>query len=138
MNYKKKIYWTLVTSLFLAILSLILGSPDNFGLCSKNDIVCLHGYIDQYNSFIVPVFIFSIPTFFIAFLSLFLIEQVFNAWFKFAIIFVPVSIMLIAILPSMGDMFFPSIKEVAIFSLPVIYLIVSLGLIILQAKKLKK
>ncbi|KKQ53560.1 MAG: hypothetical protein US70_C0002G0048 [Parcubacteria group bacterium GW2011_GWD2_38_11] len=138
MNYKKKNYWILIGSTTVSILSLVLGSPDIFGLCVKNDINCLHKYIDISNTVILPFFVFAVPIFIISFIIVFLREQIFNAWSKFAIIFIPISIVSIFFLPSMGDMFFPSIKELAIFLLPVIFLISSLGIIFWESRKAKK
>ncbi|EKE11219.1 MAG: hypothetical protein ACD_15C00117G0001 [uncultured bacterium] len=138
MSYKKKIYSTIAFSVFIILLSLALGSPEILGLCEKDDIGCLHKYIDRYNPIFVPLFVFSVPIFIISFLLLFLREQVFYAWKKFAVIYVPISIILIFTASPSGDLLFPSLKEMFIFALPVTFLITSLAIITVKSLKLRK
>lgn len=135
MNYKKKSSAIIIVSMSIILLSLTLGSPEIVGLCEKNDIECLHGYIDRYNYVFAPLFVFSVPLLFISSLLFFLREKTFNAWAKFAIIYVPISIILIWISSPRGDLLFSSLREIFIFSFPIIFFIISLIVITIKSFK---
>ncbi|HAS00184.1 MAG: hypothetical protein US57_C0011G0037 [Candidatus Moranbacteria bacterium GW2011_GWC2_37_73] len=138
MNYKKKIYWILFASVILIVMGFALALPEIFGLCKRTDASCIDEYIYSHDILSTLLIFFAVPIFIISFIMLFLREQIFDAWLKFAIIFAPSSIIFIAISSPQGDMFFPSIRELAIFLLPVIFLISSFGIIFWESRKAKK
>ena len=94
MSHKKKIYAILTVSAVAFFVSLILALPENFGLCSKADAICIDGYIYSYDGLATLLLMFSVPIFIISVAGLFLKEQILSAWFKFAIIFVPIAVIL--------------------------------------------
>lgn len=138
MNHKKKIYRLLFVATTLTFIGFVLAMPEKFGLCEKNDTKCIHGYINNFDMIVTVLVIFSIPVFIISCSLLFVKEQVFNKWFKFAIIYVPISIVLIAIASPTGDMFFPSLRETLTFLLPIVFFIASLFIIIFEHIKLRR
>lgn len=137
MNYKKKIYWVLVISAILILISLVLGLPENFGLCKKGDISCVHNYIDNFNEIIQITFIFSIPVIIISLVLLFLKEKAFKAWSKFAIIFIPISIILISITPSVKRTLIGFDREIITIGLAIIFFTVSLLIIVVNSARFK-
>lgn len=138
MNYKTKIYWILTVSVITSLISLILALPENFGLCSKNDIVCLHNYIDNFNEIIQVIFIFSIPIIIVSFILLFLREQVFNTWLKFSIIFLLIAIVLIAMAPTVNGTLIGFDKETTTLWLATIFMIVSLLIVVIKSLHLRR
>ena len=95
-----------------------------------------HAYsLDE--KFGAPLIFFSVLSIFSIIALFFLKEQVFVVWKKFAVIYIPISIVIIAISPSQGDMFFPSMQEMLIFALPAIFLVASLAIIITKSLKLR-
>lgn len=137
MNYKIKIYSMLIVSVIAALISLILALPENFGLCTKNDISCLHSYIDNFNEIIQVVLIFSIPIIIVSFVLLFFQEQVFRAWSKFTIIFLPIAVILIVITPSTTGSIDPIEREPLTLFLSVIFLIISIFIIAIKSFRLR-
>lgn len=138
MNHKNKIYGILITSVIAISISLVLALPEKFGLCAKNDINCLHSYIDNFNEIIQVIFFLSIPVVIISFVLLFLREQVFNAWSKFAVIFLPVAVILIIITPTTKKTIIDFDKESVTLLLASIFLITSLLIIFIKSFKLRR
>jgi hypothetical protein len=138
MNHKKKIYWVLIISFVSVAISLVLGLPEIFGLCSKNDISCQHDYIDNFNEIIQISFSFSVPLIVISLILLFLKEQAFKVWLKFAAIFLPIAIVLISLAPITQRTLIGFDREKITLILAAIFFITSLFIIILNFSKQKK
>lgn len=139
MNYKRKVYAILIVSVVAILVSLVLALPEKFGLCAKNDISCLHDYIDNFNEIVQLVFIFSIPIAIISFILLFFQEQIFRVWSKFTIIFLPIAIITVIWMAQGTRGTLISIDEEigSLFS-ATIFLITSLLIIAIKSFKLRK
>jgi hypothetical protein len=137
MNYKKKIYWIVIVSVVTILISLALALPEIFGLCGKNDTICIDEYIYKYDTVAMLLLVFLIPIFFISVVLLFLREQVFNAWSKFSIIFLPIAIILVAITPKINGTLIGFDKESASLALATIFLIVSVFILAFKSFQLR-
>lgn len=138
MGYKTKIYWTLILSFIAALISLVLALPENFGLCAKNDINCLHSYIDSFNEIIQITFIFSIPIIILSFILLFHKERIFFIWSKFTIIFLPIVIILIMITPSNSGSISPFEREPVTLFLAIVFFVVSIFIIATKSSNIRR
>lgn len=135
MNYKKKTALLLLGSIVGLILAFILTSPSSLGLCSPNDKFCF----DPYDEIIgQPLGVFSACLFIISLILLIVREQVFKAWSKFSIIFLPIAIVLIEISPSTSGSIDPIEKEPVTLLSAAIFLIVSILIISIKSFKLRK
>lgn len=134
MGYKKKIIWILLGSIMGFIIAVVLTSPSSLGLCSAGNKFCF----DPYDEIIgQPLGILSVCLFFISMILLFLREQVFHAWSKFSVIFLPIAIVLIVIAPTINGTLIGFDKESAALWLAIIFLIVSLLIIVLKSFRLR-
>lgn len=96
------------------------------------------GYLDSLDDNIgVPLILFSITSVIILLTLLFLREQIFYAWSKFSIIFLPLAIIFVAVAPEYRDVFFTLDKEAYTLSLATIFLVVSLLIIAIKSFKLR-
>jgi len=96
------------------------------------------GYLDSLdNNLGIPLALFSIISIFILLILLFLREQVFHMWSKFAIIFLPIAIIFVAITPEYRDVFFSFDKEMYTLFFATIFLIVSLLIIAIKSFRLR-
>ena len=138
MSYRKKIIAIIVLCLFSFFLSLVLTTPDNFGLCNSRDTDCIHGYIDNFNNIAQVAGFFSISIFIISLILLFSREEIFHTWKKFAIIYILLSLIIITLAPTSAPNIISFDKESATLWLAVIFLIVSLAIIIVKTVKLRR
>jgi len=77
---------------------------------------------------IIPLFIFSLITYKMR-------EEVYQVWWKFARIWIPLSMLAVIISPSYGNWMIPIEKGTVAFALSVLFVIISLVLIIWQSVK---
>lgn len=156
MNYKRKIFFLIVIAVFFAIIGYGLtsfikfefntcgsGFNDTGNLSGKINLApsCAgyRGYLDSLdNNLGVPLALFSVVSVFILFILLFLHEQVFHAWSKFAVIFLPVAIILIAVTPEYRDVFFSFDEEAYTLFFVAVFLVASLIIIAIKSLKLRK
>ena len=157
MNYKKKIIHLIAVAFLCigigyALINLVgfefdacgIGYRGEDGLSEKIELTpSCTGYRDFLesldNKIGVPLVLFSIISIFLLSIQLFLREEIFRSWIRFATVFVPVSLIItIFSSPNDGDMFFPSTEEMSIFSLPTIFLITSILIITVKSLKLRK
>jgi len=132
MNYKKQVQ-------LLAIISTIWVLFDIFFLCQPTggDLICqktpgewiLAPFLES-----IIILILCIPLFFTK-------EAVYFAWRKFAIWYVPISIIYISTASSRSQGSFgysmPSDQEFAMYALPFLFIVISLILIIYKSIKLR-
>lgn len=137
MGYKKKIYYILVASVILAIISLILALPEYSGLCRELDSACIDAYIYRYDALTTSLLIFSACLFSISIILLFLREQIFLAWSKFSIIFFPIAVVLITMTPTTSGTLVGFDKESATLWLAIAFLIASILIIAIKSFKLR-
>jgi len=77
---------------------------------------------------IIPLFIFSLITYKMR-------EGVYRAWWKFARIWIPLSMLAVFVSPSYGNWMIPIEKGTVAFSSSILFVIISLVLIIWQSVK---
>lgn len=134
MSYKKKSYWILLGSIVGFIIAVVLTSPSSLGLCPAGDRFCF----DPYDEIIgQPLGIFSVCLFFLSLILLIMHEQVFRVWLKFAVIFLPVAIILIAITPSTSGSIDPIEREPVTLFLAVVFFVTSLIIIAIKSFRLR-
>jgi|APHig6443717497_1056834.scaffolds.fasta_scaffold253420_1 hypothetical protein len=133
MDYKKKVAWGIIISVVGILIGYYLSSPIKHFVCTKTWCTKIIG-----GDVGMPLFLFSIALFFIFFIFLFIKEEIFNYWKKFAKIFLPVAIILIVITPTQYGGFVGIDKEMVTWILSVLFFIISIGIIIYQSIKLKK
>lgn len=80
---------------------------------------------------IIPLFIFSLITYKMR-------EEVFESWWKFARIWIPLSMLAVLVSPSYGNWMIPIEKGTVAFASSILFVIISLVLIIWQSIKEKK
>ena len=120
MHYKAKIGISIVV--ILAILAISLAREHRFDTVGT------------------IVFLFSLVLIVILAVLLSLQEKVSVAWFKFALVYIPVAVVLIAVMPENSGLmgFYASDKEDYAWLLSILFLIVSLILIIRAHRRLKR
>jgi hypothetical protein len=137
---KKIKKYTLIISFIGAVLFLALffNSDALYKYCYKEG-HCIYLFKNVFNSesFIFPLFIsllillFSVATYFLR-------EEIFTSWFRFARVWVPLSIILVIITPGgSGGGFMPSLidKELTAFLMAGLFLIISTLIIIIKSIK---
>lgn len=106
----------------------------NFKLCGSvwGDCVDMLADVETMLLPIIPLFILSLITYKMR-------EEVFGAWWKFARVFVPLSILAILIAPSYThNWIFPIVKGTIALTSAVLFVIISLVLIVWQSVKERK
>ncbi|EKE20492.1 MAG: hypothetical protein ACD_7C00551G0001 [uncultured bacterium] len=127
MSYGKKISLSIGLMIIMVIIGYLL-----------TEIVRLDFFDSVDESIGIPVFLFSIVLFFIFFIFLFIKEEIFNIWKKFAKIFLPIAIILIIITPTQYGGFVGIDKELATWWLAGLFLVSSVGIIIWKSIELRK
>lgn len=128
---RKQIIIYLISSIVVAVGIASYGHEHYIGICPPID----RDYCD----------VIAVPVFFILLIaaSVFLVKlitrpEVFNSWEKFAIVYIPIAVILVAITPNssgwMGSGFGRFDKEATVGLLVTIYVIVSLLIIIIKSK----
>ncbi|MDH4330112.1 MAG: hypothetical protein OEV93_00995 [Candidatus Moranbacteria bacterium] len=129
MSYKKKIRNIIIACLIAIVASLVLALPENFGLCSKGDTACVRKFIHRFDNIIQTTFYFALAIIFSLTGAYFTGEKAFNAWKKFARIYLPIAIVLVLISPTTNMNFVGFDKELTTMWLAGIFFVVSLGII---------
>ncbi|MCK9351564.1 MAG: hypothetical protein WCT49_00620 [Candidatus Paceibacterota bacterium] len=145
MNYRKKILLFYFTLCFFLLISIIPFAPHWFGFCdSFVDYECK----DKFNKYKLFSAIISFASSIIIFGALLVrlrikSKEAFLVWQKFAIIWIPISILLIARAPAQRDCFFGGPfcsgfdREGMIWFTAGIFFIVSIAIIAVKTWKLK-
>ncbi len=101
------------------------------GLCSYN--FCSRPHDDSLATLFLPFF----SIFIISIITYKMREEVYRAWFKFARIWIPLSLVLIFITPEYSEGLVPLDRGSVSFFLSVVFLVISLVIIIYKSFKLK-
>lgn len=135
MNYLNKIRLSLVANVVLFLFTLFSAEIES-AICSEYWRCGMYFDDLDYHIFLVAlIMLLSIVV--LSFLS----ESTFGVWFKFSVVFLPLSILLIIFSSPMRGGFtgvLPSDRELALLGLGIIYFIISLAIIIYQMVKDKK
>ncbi len=83
-----------VVALLLSGVGYFLGDPEGLGLCRINDVTCGNFYATSLGA---PMFFFSLALLITSLALLFVGEEVYRAWRRFAYFAVPISVFLLAI-----------------------------------------
>lgn len=125
----------LITTGFLSLFFIVLDRIGTFHLCGGKE---YNSCVDiAYNliviSFpIIPLFLFSLITFKMR-------EEIFQPWWKFARVWIPVSMLAILISPSSSSNFiFPIEKGTVAFFSSALFVVISLVIIARQSLQLRK
>ncbi len=110
--------------------SIVLTRPEIFNLCSKDDALCINDYIMNFNDFAEIVGIFSITLFVIFVILLFFQEVVFNLWKKFAMVYIPIAMLIVFFSSNQSGVVPLSPKEFFIYLLPLSFFITSIIIVI--------
>lgn len=155
MRYKKKIFISIfVVALLIGIGYIVTNIEFTFSSCGVGyrgevsyDKIMLAPSCTGYRSFLsalnrkvgIPLMSLSSVALLFLMVLLFLREQIFYSWLKFAVIFFPISMILIMSAPSHdGGMIFRSTQEVLTTLLPGIFFIVSFAIIFFHIYFLNK
>jgi len=102
------------------------------GLCPSSSYNSCAIFFDRFAESLTPVFpflAFSISSYFMS-------DRVFRTWSRFAVIWVPLSIVAIALTPEYsGDFLFPIVKGTVALGISLLFVIISLGIIGLTSLK---
>lgn len=134
-NYKKILILLITTSIIGLIISIIFGLSEKLGICQPKEWGC----IEPLEIVAEPLFFLSIPFLLVIIILFFRPKETFDVWKKFAIIFLPLSIILIAITPVTSyDMMFDYNKEKITWIMSGLFFVISLMVIIINIIKRKK
>ena len=144
LEIKKLILKLVLFSIFGIGLALVFANPNYFKICRQpyvwDDVA---GCLDDYTEGAAQsLFSFSVMTIFISLILLFLREEVFRAWFKFARIYIPLALIFIflsALSPGGGSWGVSNNfdAEAATWFFSGLFLLISLILIARKSWKLK-
>ncbi len=135
MNRKKLIIY-LISSIMLVAIILFYANRDYIGICPPYD-VDGGGCFDNLTSVLVPVLFALLIAISVLIVKLIVQSSVFTAWKKFAVVYLPVAALLIALSPrSCGFMCFD--REMTTTWMGAMYVIISLIIIIVKSIKLRK
>ena len=125
---------TLLISGFFTISFFVLDSIGTYKLCGEYSVgncpFLLHD--------ILGTFIIFIPLFLLSLITYKMRDEVFQTWFKFTRIWVPLTILLVIISPEYGNALFPVEKGSVSFAMSLLFLIISLIIIISKHLSLLK
>jgi len=141
MSYKKNILIYFIASIGGTLIGWLLVWPDKMGFCANHISNGYYDYgcIDKFELIAIPLLFVagvSVPVLLILFLSS---ERIFSTWKKFAKIYLPIAILLIAVTPAQCDAPLGACfdKELTTLWLSGIYLVVSLSIMLFQYLKHK-
>ena len=103
------------------------------GICKVNDLLCFQ----RFDTFAEHILIF-IPLFLLSLITYKMKDIIFQAWFKFARVWVPLSIILIILSPEYGNSLLPVEKGSVSFFMSALFLIISLIIIAYKSFKNSK
>lgn len=132
MNHRKKIHRNIYLSLIALAISIVLLEPTTFGLCPLEYKYCFEPYDDNIGQ---PVSVFALVLLIISLLLLFVREQKFNSWLRFAKYYLPIAAAIIFLSPGIDSTIGGFDKEFMTWLLAGIFFVVSLGIIIFSSRK---
>jgi hypothetical protein len=138
MDYKKKIIWGIVMSVLGFFTSVVLAKPELFSLCEKGDKKCIYFFIDYFDNVAQFVGLFSVIFLLLFFIFLFIKEDIFNIWKKFAKIFLPIAVLLVIVTPTHYGGLVGIDKELVTWWSASLFLISSIGIIMWKSIQLRK
>ena len=127
MEHRRKIIKFSLLSIGGLILAFVLTNPINFGLCPLENKYCFDPYDEIVGQ---PLAFFSLITFVLSIIFLFVDESIFNAWKRFAKYYLLVAAVLIGITPSVDASVIGIDREIATWFLALVFLFWSVGIII--------
>lgn len=130
MSHRKKVLILSLLSLFGFSISVVLTSPYGGGLCSETR-YCFEPFDEIIGE---PLGFFSIVVFFFSIIFLFVHEQKFTSWLRFAKYYLPIAAVLIFLFPAVDSSILGFDREFMTWVLSGVFFIVSLGVIIFSAK----
>lgn len=122
---------TLILSGIISVILVILNFIGTYRLCgSRGYGSCMDIFYDAIVNFlpIIPLFIFSLITYKMR-------DEIFQAWWKFSRVWIPLSMIAILISPSYGNWMIPIEKGTVAFFSSIVFCIISLIIIIRQSFK---
>ena len=135
MNYKKFLKISIFVSLLGIVLGYILLYPETFGICSSENRDCIYPLAFNFGE---PLMFGLIPVTIAPIAMLFSSESVFKLWKKFALVYVPLSVLWIIFSPvscnAPANMCFD--KEMISWITSVGFLVITLGIIIYKKFRL--
>ncbi|KKP67450.1 MAG: hypothetical protein UR66_C0014G0010 [Candidatus Moranbacteria bacterium GW2011_GWE1_35_17] len=131
MDYKKETY----AGISIAVMGIFIGRYLPFLI---NNNICSASLCEEIIEEIIslPLFLFSCVFFLLFLLLIFIKSNNYYIWKKFMKIFVPISFIIIALSTSEDDMFFPSLREIFSYALPLTFLVSSFIVIKFYSKKI--
>lgn len=132
MNFKSKINKLTLFVLVLIVISAILMSPVQNGLCGETDVSC-GGILGD--SIGIPLFAFSLAIFVLLIILRWLPESVFRSWWRFSKYYFIPTVILIGIMPITSDSMIGPDREIMTWSMAILYSIISLILILYKSFK---
>lgn len=134
MEYRVVLKILIVVSIFGFIGGIILSSPQSFGLCAGDQIYCF----DPYDEIIgQPLGFFSVVLFLITLILLFTKQAVFHLWLKFAIPYLILVTLLLAVAPTSNADIYGLDRELIAWFTSALFLIISLLIIGIKSWKLR-
>ena len=118
-------------SILLVLLSFFFMNLGNLGDCQSSFCLRVPSTIGE------PLFFISAPLIIIGFILLFVSENVYKSWKKFAMVFVPIEVIIIFSVPTRANMFDPDREMVALW-LSSLFLLLSIVIILLKHFRSKR
>lgn len=126
-------------SFFASLLGLIviaiLFEIDKTGICYPGGAMC-HLFLDKLGLLWSVVMFLSPPAFFLSLLTFPLNNRIFNAWFNFSVVWVPLTVILFLIpQPSIGGWLgpLPTALDVVVIGMYFFYILISILIILIQS-----
>ena len=123
----------LIVTLIGAALLVFSVYSEEVGLCKANDYSC-----SKYFDHIAHVFLIFLPSFFFSLVTYKMRAGVFGAWRNFAVVWLPISILLVAISPGTSADFQIIDKEFVAIVLSLLFTLISLILITYKSFAIRK
>ncbi|MFC1608810.1 hypothetical protein ACFL2R_03050 [Patescibacteria group bacterium] len=135
MDYRKIVRNMIITCVVLIGMSVVLASPEVFGLCPKGDLSCVRGFIHKFDEVIQTVFYFAFAIGIVSLGLYFTGQKSFNIWKKFSMIYLPVALILVLMSPSVNMQFIGVDRELVTLWLAGIFFVISLIIIFTKREK---
>ena len=115
---------TIISGL-VAVIVLMMGTLEPFRLCGENWRGCMDiNYVS--GLFLLP----SIPLFLLSLITYFLCDEVFHTWIKFALVWIPLTILLTLAAPEYSQSLLPIVKSSVSFWFSALFFLISLVIVI--------
>jgi len=141
MTHKKTIKILLSVSLLLFVLGLVFAFSEEVGLCQYNEISCVNLYSEGLAQ---PLILGMLAVAITLIILLFIRQEVFKTWSRFAIVAIPLAVIWIALTPvqsSSGGTFGLGIaetRESVTWIASIAFLVISLIIILFKSSRAKK